>query len=294
MTQIQKVEPKNITDQVQNRIAQMQVEGSIQIPNNYSPQNALKSAWLVLQEAETKDEKPVLQACTQASIANALMNMVTQGLNPAKNQCYFIPYGNQLTLSRSYLGTIAITKRLAEVKDVKGYAVYKDDKFELGFDILTGRTTVKSYEPGTDRDPKNLIGAFAIIIGEKEILHVEYMAKAQIEHAWSMGAANGNSKAHNKFPDQMAIKTVVNRACKYYAQTSDDAGLVNNLLNESVDETDARHEAHLEKANSEEFIEADYEAIPDSVDEETGEILDEQDDFLGADFEPLDEEKAPF
>ena len=64
--------------------------------------------------------------------------MVTQGIKSMKNQCYFIPYGNKLNFQRSYLGTIAITKRIPGVKDVKGYAVYKDDEFETEFDVITG------------------------------------------------------------------------------------------------------------------------------------------------------------
>jgi recombination protein RecT len=38
----------------------------------------------------------VLQACTRDSIANALLDMAVQGLNPAKKQGYFIAYGKQL------------------------------------------------------------------------------------------------------------------------------------------------------------------------------------------------------
>jgi len=97
------VKEKNITDQVLNRINIMQAEGSLHVPANYSPQNALKAAYLILSEQKTKDNKPVLQACTQESIANALLEMVTQGLNPIKQQCYFIPDCNKLNVQRSYL-----------------------------------------------------------------------------------------------------------------------------------------------------------------------------------------------
>lgn len=142
------VQEKNITDNVLNRINKMQSEGSLQVPpENYSPENALKSAYLKILEVKTKKGDPVLQACSQESIANILLEMVVQGLNPMKNQGYFIPYGNQLTFTRSYLGTIAITKRLPGVKDVKGYAVYKDDEFETEFNLISGSLKVKKYTP---------------------------------------------------------------------------------------------------------------------------------------------------
>lgn len=276
---------KTIVDSVQKRIAEMQNSGSIELPNNYSVGNALKSAYLILQETQTSGKKPVLQACTQESIANSLLDMATQGLNPSKEQCYFIAYGNKLTMSRSYLGTIALTKRIKGVKDVKGYAVYKDDKFELGFDILTGKQKILEFCPGLNRDSKNLIGAFALILGDNEILHTEYMDINQIHNAWNQGSMKGNSGAHKNFPDQMAIKTVINRACKYYVSTSDDSDKIAEFMNKSVEDTDRELEEEKKEFANKEVVE--IEEIPESVDEETGEIIE-------AEIEDTNESQAPF
>lgn len=276
---------KTIVDSVQKRIAEMQNSGSIELPNNYSVGNALKSAYLVLQETQTRDKKPVLQACTQESIANSLLDMATQGLNPSKEQCYFIAYGNKLTMSRSYLGTIALTKRIKGVKDVKGYAVYKDDKFELGFDILTGKQKILEFCPGLNRDPKNLIGAFALILGDNEILHTEYMDINQIHNAWNQGSMKGNSGAHKNFPDQMAIKTVINRACKYYVSTSDDSDKIAEFMNKSVEDTDRELEEDKKEFANKEVIE--IEEIAENIDKETGEIIE-------AEIEETNNNQAPF
>ena len=268
---------KTIVDSVQKRIVGMQNSGSIELPNNYSVGNALKSAYLILQETQTSGKKPVLQACTQESIANSLLDMATQGLNPSKDQCYFIAYGNKLTMSRSYLGTIALTKRIKGVKDVKGYAVYKDDKFELGFDILTGKQKILEFCPGLNRDSKNLIGAFALILGDNEILHTEYMDINQIHNAWNQGSMKGNSGAHKNFPDQMAIKTVINRACKYYVSTSDDSDKIAEFMNKSVEDTDRELEEEKKEFANKEVVEI----------EETGEIIE-------AEIEDTNNNQAPF
>ncbi len=276
---------KTIVDSVQKRIAEMQNSGSIELPNNYSVGNALKSAYLILQETQTSGKKPVLQACTQESIANSLLDMATQGLNPSKDQCYFIAYGNKLTMERGYLGTIALTKRIKGVKDVKGYAVYKDDKFELGFDILTGKQKILEFCPGLNRDPKNLVGAFALILGDNEILHTEYMDINQIHKAWEQGSMKGNSGAHKNFPDQMAIKTVINRACKYYVSTSDDSDKIAEFMNKSVEDTDRELEEEKKEFANKEVVE--IEEIPENVDVETGEIIE-------AEIEETNNNQAPF
>lgn len=231
----EKINERNITDLVLNRVLKKQLEGALQLPSNYSPQNALLSAYLLLEEVETKDRVPVLKACSPASIVNALMEMVVQGLNPVKGQCYFIPYGNNLQMSRSYKGTIALTKRLPGVVDVKGYPVYKEDKFSLGFDVVTGKQTLKEYEPSITRKNEDLIGAFAIVIGTDGILHTEYMTMDQVRAAWNMGQMKGASPAHKNFPDQMAVKSVINRACKLFADTSDDSGLISGALSRQTD-----------------------------------------------------------
>lgn len=252
--EIKKIEEKQITDIVFNKVVDLQSKGAIDFPNNYSVGNALKSAYLILQEAKTREKKPVLQACTQESVANALLDMVVQGLNPTKQQCYFIPYGNQLTLSRSYLGTIALTKRLKGVKDVVAYPVYKNDKLDIGFDILTGKTKINEFKPALDHKAQDLIGALGIVVGENEILYLEYMNMEQIRNAWNQGTMKGNSPAHKNFPDQMAIKTVINRVCKKYVNAADDSDKIADLISKTAEEVDNELEVEMiENANVKEL-----------------------------------------
>ncbi|EHT55420.1 recT family protein [Staphylococcus aureus subsp. aureus CIG1176] len=84
-------------------------------------------------------------SCNDTSKANALLDMVTQGLNPAKNQCYFIPYGNKMQLQRSYHGNVMMLKRDAGAQDVVAQVIYKGDTFkqEMG---ETGRIKAIKHE----------------------------------------------------------------------------------------------------------------------------------------------------
>ena len=84
------VQAQNMKDKVLQKLNAYQEAGAIHFPANYSPQNALQSAWLVLQTVKDKNRRPALEVCTKASIANALLYTVISGLSPAKNQVYFL------------------------------------------------------------------------------------------------------------------------------------------------------------------------------------------------------------
>ncbi|MBR6129023.1 MAG: recombinase RecT, partial [Bacteroidaceae bacterium] len=103
---------ENISDQVLEKVNKFTADGALILPRNYSVENNMKSAWLILQETLDRNGKPVLEVCTKASVANALFDMVLQGMSVSKNQGYFIAYGNKLEFQRSYFGTVALAKRV--------------------------------------------------------------------------------------------------------------------------------------------------------------------------------------
>lgn len=217
---------KNITDQVSNRISQLQDDG-LALPKDYNPQNALKAAWFKLQQTKDRSNRPALQVCTRASIANALLDMVTQGLSPAKTQCYFIVYGNEVQLQRSYFGTIAAVKRLSSVKDIDAQVVHQGDEFAIGADEL-GRIKVTKFVPKFENLDKPIKGAFAFIELADGRVDYTVMTQKQIQTSW------GQSRQHNvqqKFGDEMAKRTVINRAAKMYINTSDDSDLLTGSIN---------------------------------------------------------------
>ena len=96
---------KEIGSSVMGRITEL-VEGKqLTLPSDYDAGTAVNSAMLILQDTKDKNGRPVLGVCTKASIAKSVLDMVIQGLQPGKKQCYFIAYADQLTLFRSYFGT---------------------------------------------------------------------------------------------------------------------------------------------------------------------------------------------
>ncbi|MEK1376184.1 RecT family recombinase [Limosilactobacillus fermentum] len=223
---------KQITSAVAERLDMLKDEG-LALPANYNAQNALKAAYLRLQTVKDRQGNPALTVCTEPSIANALLDMAIQGLSPAKNQCYFIVYGNELQMQRSYFGTIAALKRLDSVEDIDAQVVHRGDKFEIGADEFC-RTIVTKFEPSFTNLDKEIIGAFAFIKLANGRVDFTVMTKAQIDTSWAQ-SRNRQNNVQKKFSDEMAKRTVLNRAAKMFINTSDDSDLLTGSINTATE-----------------------------------------------------------
>jgi recombination protein RecT len=256
---------KDITDDVLKKINKFKETGELAFPENYSPENALKSAMLILSETETKDNKPVLEYCTRPSIANALLEMVITGLNPMKKQCDFVAYGKKLTMQREYHGTIALAKRYGGVKEANANVIYQGDIFKYEVDPLTGKKKIIEHQQDFKNiDDEKITGAYAVLtFNDDSTPYVEIMNMNQIRKAWLQGYAKGNSPAHRNFPGEMSKKTVIGRACKLFISSSDDSALAlaervtgkkyDNPI-EDIDAEDVTVQAEIqENANKEEL-----------------------------------------
>ena len=230
-------EEANITDNVLNKIQKFQSNGQIYFPNNYSPENALKSAWLKLQDVKDKNGKLALDVCTRESVANALLNMVIQGLTPMKNQCYFIPYGNQLTLMRSYFGSITVAKQFGEIEDITAEVIYEGDKVET--EIKRGKTLIKTHTRSFENINKaKIVGAYATILYKGDAEESIIMTMEQIRNSWKKSKLNpdGKDSTHSLYTEDMCKRTVINKICKYYINTKDDSNL--NMIKQAFETSD--------------------------------------------------------
>ena len=254
---------KQITSNVATRIEAMKNEGLLIAPN-YSVSNALSSAYYALKNSNSGN---LLEKCTPESVYNALLDMVTQGLSPAKTQCYFVPYGTTVKLTRSYFGTMKVVKQLPEVKDIYAEVIYEGDKFQIKNE--NGRKVFVSHETDWMNADNPIVGAYCIIekIDGEKILTV--MTKKEIDKSWSKSR---NKAVQNEFPQEMAKRTVINRAAKQFFNTSDD----NDLFVDAVNRT-------TENEYSDNRTIKDAEVI-----EESGETID---DFLNSPNEATENEK---
>jgi len=252
-------------DFVLKKIQTFQKKDELDLPPNFSAANALKSAWLTLQSVVDKDKRPALDVCTKSSVANALLNMVIQGLNPSKSQCYFVVFGRDLTLMRSYLGNKAICLRVnPELQDIYSEVVYEDDK--VVYNIVLGQRNIISHEQTLENiDGGKIVAAYAIAVDKEGVAsRTELMTMDQIKAAWSQSKMkpitdSGSIKAnttHGKFTAEMAKKTVTNRLAKHIIGSSSDSNLVINSIVKTDDlaaQAEVQEEVD-EKANAGEVI----------------------------------------
>jgi len=257
---------KDTVDVVAAKVREFQEKGELHFPPNYSPDNAIKAAWLKLQETADKNGKPALQACTKDSIANALLTMVVYGLTPLKDQGYFIVYGNKLVWQNSYFGNMALWKRVTGSEhDPVAMVVYADDEFE--YEIVDGEIKVAYHKQKLSNvDPGKIVAAYAILTYPDGTKKTTLMTMDEIRKAWEQGQTKGKSQAHTNFTAEMCKKTVINRACKIGIKSSDDSSLhlVKEVMKANEEQiAEAAIEAEIAENANQEFIDVDY-AVEDA------------------------------
>lgn len=237
-----------IKEEVFNKVSEMVngyvSRGELALPAGYSPENAMKSAWLVLQETVDSSKHSVLESCSRTSIINALQSMLYQGLNPDKKQRYFIAYGDKLALQRSYFGSMHVAKTVdPTITDICYDVVYEGDEFEM--EKRCGRTVIAVHRQKlANIDKSKIVAAYCSIFrGDEETTTV--LTMDEIKAAWRKSKMNpiderGNIKSnstHGQYTKDMAIKTVVNHACKYIINSSDDSSLLTRAACRTYDDT---------------------------------------------------------
>ena len=193
----------------------------LSFPEDYNPTNALMGAYLILKETTDKSGKCVLETCSQTSIANSLMDMVTMGLSMQKKQCYPIAYGGKLSCQVSYHGHKAMAHRYGAVS-IDSEVIYEGDTFE--YRIENGRKILEKHKQSFQNiNLDKIVGAYCVVKLADGSTYMEVMNISQIKTAWKKGYGyKENSGTHKEFTDMMAKKTVTSRACKQIVQQYGD------------------------------------------------------------------------
>jgi recombination protein RecT len=274
---------------VENRVHQLQQAGQLDLPADYSVSNALRSAFLTLQETTDMQKKPALQVCTQASISNALLDMVVQGLNPARSQGYFLVYGQKLAFQRSYFGDMALAMRMnPRISDIVAEVIYSGDEFE--FEVIHGKKRIVKHKQTIESlNGGQIQGAYCVVLDhEGQEISTVVMNWNEIKESWKKSPSKpfddqGNLKpnsTHAKHTGEMAKRTVIRKACKPLINSGADSYLQAAVTRS--EQVQAEHVAQVEAAqhaNQGEILDVEYSQAqgaqePEMLDAETGEVFD--------------------
>lgn len=242
-------------------------------PKDYNYANELMGAYLTLQDTVDKDKKPVLQSCTPQSVAKSLMDMVTMGVSMQKKQCYPVAYGGKLQCQMSVYGNTCIARRYG-LKSISAMCIYNGDTFN--YEIVDAEIKITEHKQDfLNLNGKEIVGAYAIATMEDGSKHIELMSMDMIKQSWKQGFGYRESGegTHQKFPDQMAMKTVKNRCLKSIIRTYGTQAISDILDEQDERETDDRVALDVQhdidtQANSIPFDEEDITVTPEEVAEE--------------------------
>ncbi|MGT2890670.1 recombinase RecT, partial [Streptococcus dysgalactiae subsp. equisimilis] len=137
---------------------------------------------------------------------------------------------NSVKLNRSYFGTMKVVKQLSEVKDIYVKVIYEGDDFQAE-NTETGWKFVKHDSNWKNQD-NPIEGAYCIIkkVDGEEVMTI--MTKKEIDKSW---AQSRNGSVQKNFPQEMAKRTVINRAAKQFFNTSDDNDLFVDAVNRTTE-----------------------------------------------------------
>lgn len=245
---------------VDGLVAQLQQKEKfgLTFPKGYNYANELMGAYLILKETQDNNKKCVLESCSQVSIANTLMDMVTMGLSMQKKQCYPVAYGGKLQCQVSVYGNTCVARNYG-MKNINAMCIYEGDEFK--YHIENARIVIDSHtQDFMNINTDKIIGAYAIVAMDDDSQYVELMNISMIKQAWKQGFGykENGSGTHQKFTDQMAMKTVKNRALKYIIRTYGTQMLndaYDNVESTEMDDRtlmDVEHDIS-ENANTEDF-----------------------------------------
>ena len=258
---------QNVGDQVITRVNSL-CEAGFKTPADYQYVNAIKASMLVLQELKDKNGKPALEVATPASVASALFEMSTRGLDASRKTCYFIMRGDKLCMHESYFGKILQVKRIYPDFDPHPVVIREGDEFVYTIDPETGCKKLVKHEQKLENLDKDFVGAYMYLPTAKGGQDLYIMSKKMIMAAWSKSSSR-ELATHKQFLEKMCIKTLINSGCNIIINSTPDLAYAAEEDREDTEKKDS-------KANTipiDDFQEAEEVVeAKEIVDTETGEI----------------------
>jgi recombination protein RecT len=203
-----------------------------------------------------------LMECTNDSILRAVMDASQLGLEIGGplQQAHLVPYKNKHTGKREaqcivgYGGYITLARRSGDIANVVANVVYEQDEFEPP-DLASGARPV--HKPYMKGDRGDWYCAYCVATFKDGTIQVEFMTKDDIMKVKARSRASSGPWITDE--EQMARKTVIRRARKFWPLSSEDMRMLSMAA-----ELEARAEAG---EKTDDVIDVDFEEMKPKADE---------------------------
>lgn len=178
-----------------------------------------REAGFAVQAMQNNDFLAKIAISNRQSVVNAVNNIASIGisLNPAKKQAYLVPRDGRVCLDISYMGLVDLATSTGSIRWAQAELVHANDHFELnGIDSApTHQFNPFSPERG------EVVGAYVVVKTCDGDYLTTTMSRADIDSIMkrSQSFKSGKSSPWKTDYGEMAKKTVVKRAYKYWPKT---------------------------------------------------------------------------
>lgn len=214
------------------------------------------------------NQTPELAKCTPVSVLSCILKCAALGVEPSAvdnlGRAYILPYNNRKTghteaqMILGYKGMIDLARRSGEIQDISARAVYEGDFFEYEFGLNEQLKHIPAQD--NERTPNKLTHVYMVCHFKDGGHYIDVMTRSQVDAIRNRSKAG--SSAYSPWStdyEAMACKTVIRRAFKF--------------LPVSVEAQKAAATDEATPTISNLFTPPQY-----TVDQDTGEVLDESSD----------------
>ena len=187
-----------------------------------------------------------------ASFQNAIINIAQIGisLNPANKHAYLVPREGKVCLDISYMGLIHLAISTGSIKLVECNLIHKNDKFKR---VGVGKAPI--YEIDEFGDRGEIVGAYCSAKTADGDFLTEVMTVNQINDvmARSQGFKSGKQSPWKTDWCEMARKTVVKRASKYWPKVDRLDNAIHHLNTDSGEGIESQPERDISPCTPEQL-----------------------------------------
>lgn len=183
----------------------------------------------------------------QASLQNAIINVASIGisLNPAKKHAYLVPRDKMVCLDISYIGLLHLAMSTGSILWGQCKLVRANDTY-----TNNGLDKPPTHISDTFGDRGDVIGGYCTVKTAQGDYLTDEMNIAEIKEIQNISQSKNSSfSPWKKFWNEMARKTIVKRASKYWPQV--------DRLDEAI---------HILNTDSGEGIQQEKDITPDYID----------------------------